>query len=222
MQSIAFKNNSEGWATSSNRIYKYDGSTWKVEYYLSSANLTEAIGTTTDIWFYGDKTYRWNGSQLTDQNLSSNSIIDMHFINNSTGFAIDDNANAYMFNGVGWISLGQVLSSAPYVFSISGSSKNDVWSSVMTLGSYVNLYHYNGTAWTYVAYYDLRQVRMVSSTEGWASSGFGNIYYYNGSSWNIVGTVSGNIKEVKDFGNGNLWGIIYGSSGNPNKLMRLQ
>jgi hypothetical protein len=224
---IAFRNNAEGWAASANRIYKYDGSNWKVEYYLTSANLVEAIGTANDVWFYGSKTYRWNGSQLTDQNLSPGyTIKDMHFYNSSTGFANDDNNIAYMFNGVGWISLGEFSTSFFNSFpTVSGTSKNDVWGSDETY-----LYHYDGVNWrrqndiggSGIKYY-FGQIRMTSPTEGWATT-TGSFspyyfYYYNGTSWTQVGTVSGKIEEIKDFENGNLWGIIYSS---PNKLMRLQ
>jgi hypothetical protein len=62
---------------------------------------------------------------------------------------------------------------------------------------------------------------MISASEGWAlckQSPY-NVYYYNGTSWGKVGSVSGYIKGIKEFGNGNLWGIIFES---PNKLMRLQ
>jgi hypothetical protein len=220
MQSIAFRNNSEGWATSSNRIYKYDGSNWNVQYYLSSANLIEAIGTTSDVWFYGDKKYRWDGSQLTDQGLGS--VSDMHFYNSTTGFQINLGYEPYLFNGTGWLDLGYIgYYSLPGNATVSGTSKNDVWAS-----NSVYLYHYDGISWTRqndiggngIKYY-ISQIRMTSPAEGWASTTSDYIYYYNGTSWNKVGTVSGELKEIKDFGNGNLWGIIYGST---NKLMRLQ
>lgn len=226
LKSIAFRNNTEGWATSSNRIYKYDGTSWKVEYYLSSASIIEAIGTSTDVWFYGYKTYRWNGTQLTDQNLSPNySIRDMHFTNSTTGFAVSS-LGSYMFNGIGWIDLGKNS-----LYTISGNSKNDVWASD---GTY--LYRYDGTTWNRQndiggsgISYDIGQIRMISSSEGWGltdypySNNLYSLYYYNGTTWSKVGTVNGELEEVKDFGNGNLWGIIYsGSSSTPNKLMRLQ
>ncbi|MDP3147492.1 MAG: hypothetical protein Q8N83_00045, partial [Ignavibacteria bacterium] len=231
LTAIAFRNNSEGWAASTNRKYKYDGSSWKEEpgvinYY---DNIVETIATTTDVWFYGGKTYRWDGSQLTDQNLTQNSIKDMHFYNSSLGFAIDDYSTTYMFNGVGWISLGEISSYRNSVSTISGTSKNDVWASDETY-----LYHYDGTSWKRQndgngtgINYSFGQIRMVSPTEGWATTGGAYLsshyyYYYNGTSWTKIGEVNGNIGEIKDFGNGNLWGIVYTGNSNPNKLMRLK
>lgn len=218
-RAIAFRNNTEGWAaTNTGRIYKYDGTNWKIEYYLTSGiSIDEAIGTSSDVWFYGNKTYRWNGSQLTDQNLSSSTINDMHFYNSTTGFAITS-SSAYMFNGVGWIDLN-----GDGYESISGTSKTDVWRSNTPY-----LYHYDGTSWNRLndiggsgIQYGFGQVRMVSPNEGWATRNSSpyDVYYYNGTAWSKIGTVSGYIDEIKDFGNGNMWGIIYST---PNKLMRLQ
>lgn len=243
LTAIAFRNNSEGWAASANRIYKYDGSSWKVQRYLSNSSgiyyhISEAIGTSSDIWFYGDKVqggyskaliYQWNGNQFTElitSNQINNSIFDMHFNNSNTGFAIDEKRNAYMFDGTGWTNLGIINNEFDGRCSVSGMTKNNVWAS-----NNIYLYHYNGTNWerqndiggTGIRFY-FGQVRMISSTEGWATKSRSpyDFYYYNGSAWSEVGTVSGDIQETKDFGNGNLWGIIYGFGGDSNKLMRLQ
>lgn len=237
-RAIAFRSTTDGWAaTNTGRIYKYDGTNWNIQGYLSNLySIDEAIGTVTDIWFYGSKIvsgarpliYRWNGSEFTELAPNTNSLnwngLDMHFINATTGFCVDEDGFAYMFNGVGWIDLGNVGGGESW--TISGTSKNDIWSSN---GSY--LYRYNGSTWIRQndiggagISYPFSQIRMISPTEGWATgtdSPYGS-YYFNGTSWTKVGTVSGKINEIKDFGNGNLWGIIYGLSGNVNKLMRLQ
>jgi len=243
LTAIAFRNNSEGWAASANKLYKYDGASWKIQSYLPNSSsisyhISEVIGTSSDIWFYGDRAqsgyskaliYHWDGNQFTELITNSqinNSIIDMHFNNTNSGFAIDKKGNLYMFNGTGWIGLGMINNNYDTGNSISGISQNNVWASVSEY-----LYHYNGANWerqndiggTGIRFY-FGQVRMISSTEGWATKNRSpyDYYYYNGSTWSKKGTVSGEIKEIKDFGNGNLWGIIYGTLGDSNKLMRLQ
>jgi hypothetical protein len=237
LTAIAFRNNSEGWATSASRLYKFDGTTWNVYNYKLNTETTpygisEAIGTSSDVWSYGRENYQpviyqWNGSSLTRlvPTTSSSQIIDMHFYNSTTGFAIDNYCYAYMYNGVGWLNLGDFSSSTGY--SISGTSKNDVWASD---GNY--LYHYDGTKWNRIndiggnaISYNIGQLRMISPTEGWATQRYSpyNVYYYNGASWNQQAqSLSGQLQEMKDFGSGNLWGIIYSNNSNPNKLMRLQ
>lgn len=235
LTSIAFRNNSEGWTASGDRIYKYDGSSWIVQRYLLSdsySGIFEALSTTTDVWFYGKKLddpiiYQWNGSNFIDlvPTTLSQYISDMHFYNKTTGFAIDNNGNSFMYNGIGWISLDKPSQTYGTPYSISGVSKNDVWSS-----DYYYLYHYNGTNWKMQTdiggagiNYSFTELRMFSATEGWAirkASPY-EVYYYNGTTWSKIGTVSGKIEEIKDFGNGNFWGIIYESSSS-NKLMRLQ
>jgi hypothetical protein len=236
LSSIAFRNNSDGLAFGSGKIYKYDGTSWKIFKYLSTEyKIYDAIGTSTDIWFYGQKVsgsnfssliYRYNGTTFTELLPTTSTafdyryINDLHFYTSTTGFAVDYYGDAFMFNGSGWINLGDIGSN---IRSISGTSKNDVWASD---ASY--LYRYNGTMWSRQndiggsgITYSFGQIRMVSSTEGWAikhTSPY-DVYFYNGSTWTKTGTASGFIAGIKDFGNGNLWGII---SGSPNKLMRLQ
>ena len=236
LTAIAFKNNTEGLAYGNQKIYQFDGSNWKtIKYFSSDPYIKEAIGTNTDIWFYGSYVYRWDGSQLTNQNLTlSNRYydIDMHFYNSSLGFIVDEAGNAKMFNGMGWLDLGKVSSRDAALRSISGVSANDVWSAAyaqanVSEGGDWYLYHYDGTKWNRVndiggngVYYGITQLRMISSAKGWATN---PSYYYNGTSWvKQAQVLSGDIKEMKDYGNENLWGIIYGSSGTPNKLMRLQ
>ena len=229
LTAIAFRNNSEGWAASESKIYKYNGSSWDIAYYLTYPNLIEAIGTTNDVWFYGQKTYRWDGSQLSDQNLSNGyTVRDMHFYNASTGYAIDESRTVYMFNGGGWVSLGEISNSAFYnSFTVSGTSIKDVWAQDYYL------YHYDGTSWKRqndvggnAINYSFSQIRMISPTEGWAtkSGSFAPyyLYYFNGTSWTNVGTLTGKIEKVKDFGNSNLWGIINGNYSGSNKLMRFK
>ncbi len=233
LRGIAFRNNTDGWAAGATRIYRYDGTSWTIYQYLSSSyNITDAVGTTGDVWLYGAKNnhpliMQWNGSAITEliPITSSSKIYDMHFPSATTGFAVDDQGNAFMFNGVGWTNVNTpVTQGAPY--SISGLTRSDIWHS-----DFYFLYHYNGTAWTRMndiggngINYDITQIRMISATEGWAACRSGNsyaVYYYNGSTWNKVGNLPGQLQEIKDYGNGNLWGIIYNSSG-PNQLYRLQ
>lgn len=238
LNAIAFRSNSEGLAYGNKKIYQFDGSSWKtIKYFASDPDIDEAIGTNSDIWFYGKYVYRWDGIQVSNQNLSlSNTYYDtdMHFYNSSLGFVIDEAGYVKMFNGVGWIDLGKVSSRNYVIRSISGTSANDVWSSTYAEANSSEygdwyLYHYDGNKWNRVndiggngINYGATQIRMISPTKGWATTHSKFSYYYNGTSWTKQTQVlSGEIKEIKDFGNENLWGIIYETSG-PNKLMRLK
>lgn len=242
ISALAFKNNSEGFAFSGTyrKIYKFDGFKWDVIAYLnpsSSYEFLEAVGTTSDVWIYGSKNdkpliMRWDGSSFSEfiPSQDGNDIVDMHFPATNLGFAGDSyysRGKCYLFNGIGWIELPRLPGEYAEVKSISGVSDKDIWAS-----DRVFLYHFDGSAWVRQndiggsgISYKFGQIRMISKNQGWGvvDDTFlgGDVYYYNGNTWTKTGKVSGSIKEIKDFGNENLWGIIYGTS-SPNKLMRLK
>ncbi len=225
---IAFRNGTEGWACTSNEIYKYNGSSWSVQYQLSSATvLYEAVGTSSNVWFYGrifenlgtshqPIIYQWNGTTFSNLLISpTGNLQDMHFPSNNLGFTIDNAGDIYTYNGALWVGLGTLSEGTGQ--SASGLSGNDVWAA-----GWNYLYHYDGTRWNRQndiagngIVYNIDLIRMISSTEGWAINDYGYVYYYDGSNWTQTSMIVwvGLATKMYDFGNGNLWYLTSNNSG---------
>jgi hypothetical protein len=171
-------------------ISHWNGSTWQTTYsqhkYLYSVDMLN----TTDGWAVGDiynptnplpAIIRWDGSNWNDQiHPTVRGLVDISALDSNNAWAVGGDTNyictLQRWNGSSWTSYtcpdGVVGLSA-----ISMVSANDVWA----VGGY-DIIHWDGSAWTQISYtpsYYLRDIDMISSTEGWAVGDNGIILHYS-------------------------------------------
>ena len=151
---ISFISSNTGWVTAEggNKIFKYNGISWVLDYnlstYVNSYADIVAIDQ-NDVWGSGYTGMNfWNGSTWSLTNLSATYIDDICYISKTEVFAIDCYSKIFLYNGVGWSLFGQPTLYTSNKTGLSAINSSDIWVVANNAGTF----HFNGTSWQQVLY----------------------------------------------------------------------
>jgi hypothetical protein len=197
IKSIFFLNANLGWAVGAGGlIYTYNGSIWiQVNSAVIGSNtLYDIVATSAnDIWVSSSGClFHYDGSTWTKYTISANNLISLSLISSSNIWALDNYGKVFNYNGIGWVSIGQV-NDYNYFNKIKAFSNTDIWISNPYSNSSTGsgLWHFDGSAFTpnykttATSYPELNTLEMISANEGWASKS-GGLSYYDGNTWRDV------------------------------------
>lgn len=134
----------------------------------------------TNGWLLSDDVYRWNGQSWASIDLTlpySNGFIAIDMVSASDGW-LQTNNGLYRWNGVDWLPWhgGENL-------NFTAIAMHSATAGVAVAGN--QLYTWDGAAWrNHVTYrYSLGFMDSTSSTDVWATTGYGELLHFNGSKW---------------------------------------
>jgi len=179
--------------------------TWKV---VNSSTTTPINGlamlNASDVWATGANpmngepknsvVLRWNGAswQSAASPTTTDILSDIDFLTSSDGWLVGT-CRLYHWNGSTWSEYP--TPSCNYIKSVEMVAANDVWAA-----SYGSILHWNGSSWS-IAYSStsypwVRDLDMVSATDGWFVTWGGTVYRWNGSTWNLFATFGHDLEAV--------------------------
>ena len=217
------------WAgTGDGDVLAWNGSEWAPDSWFAANNVDTSQGiasihgsSANDVWVSTRSfLFHWDGSMWSSVAMPEDeSFKNIHVIAPGEIWATGDSRNLYRKRGTqAWETFETPDVGGIFIWNdISGYSPTDMWAagSALSAGGGVDFaYHWDGTSWSDVQFFDdplvgpstLEGIACQSATDVWMVGGFDN-YHFDGSSWKSGSFGSNAIFHIWGSKTNELWSV---------------